>query len=160
MSRKQFLVGASTLAGGAVVEAVNLLSPKEKEPEKLVGGVWVDIKQGQEVPAEFIVKFQAQQRGSAVVHHVTLTASPNTAPNVPRDPKDIEQNQGPWHKLDQVMPGQNGMCEFPVDLAALGAQKGEVVFSTNVYGTLKDSGYQTSQTINYAPNGELHLKYI
>ena len=155
------MVVAGTVAGAAAVEAANLLFPKEKEPEKLlVGGVWVDIKQDQEVPTEFVVKFQAQQRGSAIVHHVTLTASPNTAPNVVNDPNDIEQSQGSWHRVGQERPDQHGMCIFHVDLEALGAKKGqEVIFSTNVLGT-SAAGYITGQTINYAPNGELHLKYV
>lgn len=152
----------SFVGGGFVGRQVGSQEEVINESMKLVGGEWVDLKQGQSVKDSVNLQFRAMARDGARVNVVVFTASSESVPNLPQVPSDdllykvIGGVENGWKILGGVVPGPDGLCVYRLDLIAAKAPPGPLQISADAYGTER-TGDITGRTINRAPNGILNL---
>ncbi|HEV2340122.1 MAG TPA: hypothetical protein VGT05_05225 [Patescibacteria group bacterium] len=145
---------AAFVVGGGAIEVVNLISEHITD-EKLVGGNWSEhlVLDGM-----LRLGFIPNAKQNALVHDVTFTIKPETAPLLQIDPTNPHQyplDRGGWGILKIVTPDQQtGECFAEIPVAQLGIpENGMYEVGSDVYGWDLKTGQQTTQSISYSPDG-------
>lgn len=156
-SRRKFLeeggkVAAGGLAGAGLTKAVEAFFPHEE----LVGGNWTEHR-----ILNRMLRLGAipNANGDGLVHDVTFTIRPDTAPDFVVDltnPHQYPPEDGGWYVLGIVTPDPNtGECFLEVPGSKLGKPpNGKYIVSFDTWGFDKRVKRQTTDSINLSPNGE------